>query len=359
MKKINKVFIIAEAGVNHNGKIKLAKKLIEKSKEAGADAIKFQLYSTDEIASTGLKLAAYQKKNTDNSDNQYDMLKKYEISLDFVREIKRHCKKINIDFMVSVFDNKSLNILNKINYKNFIKIPSGELNNYFLLRSIKNSKYKLILSTGMSNFEDIVNSINFISKRKIFSYKKKNDTIQIINKKFHASLKKKIHLLHCVTDYPAPSKFLNLNVISEIKNLTKLNIGFSDHSEGIDASVYAVFCGARIIEKHITLDRNLSGPDHKASLNPQLFKLMVSKIRAAENILGSYKKKIQFCEIKNIKSVRKVVVAKKIIKKGKKFTWNNLSSKRTGLEGIDIKDVIKLIGKKAIKDYIKNQIIKI
>ena len=191
MKKINKVFIIAEAGVNHNGKIKLAKKLIEKSKEAGADAIKFQLYSTDEIASTGLKLAAYQKKNTDNSDNQYDMLKKYEISLDFVREIKRHCKKINIDFMVSVFDNKSLNILNKINYKNFIKIPSGELNNYFLLRSIKNSKYKLILSTGMSNFEDIVNSINFISKRKIFNYKKKNDTIQIINKKFHASLKKK------------------------------------------------------------------------------------------------------------------------------------------------------------------------
>ena len=354
----NKVFIIAEVGVNHNGKINLAKKLIEKSKQAGADAIKFQLYSTDEIASKNLKLAKYQKKNTKNIKNQYEMLKKYEISLNFVKKIKKYCKKFNIKFMVSVFDVKSLSILKKINYRNFIKIPSGELNNYFLLRSINYLKNKFIISTGMSNFEDIVNSVNFLSKTKVFRYDKKKNSIKILNKQSLTLMQKKIHLLHCVTDYPASLKYLNLNVISKIKNLTKLNVGFSDHSEGIDAAVYAVYCGARIIEKHITLDNNLSGPDHIASLNPQLFTSMVLKIRAAESILGSFEKKPQPCEIKNIKAVRKIIVANKSIKKAEKFNWDNISSKRTGLNGIDVKNVINLIGKKSNNNYLKHQIIK-
>lgn len=353
----NKVFIIAEAGVNHNGQLKLAKKLIEKSKQAGADAVKFQLYNTDEIASTNLKLAKYQKQNTKNNQNQYQMLKKYEISIDFVKKLKKFCEKIDIEFMLSIFDNKSLRILNSIGYKNFIKIPSGEINNYFLLRSIKYSKFKFIISTGMSNLEDIVNSINFLTKTKIYKFIKKKNSIQILNKKAVNLIQKKIHLLHCVTDYPTSLEYLNLNVINSIKNMMKLNVGFSDHTGGVDAAVYAVFCGAKIIEKHITLDNNLSGPDHIASLNPKSFSLMVSKIRAAETILGDPIKKIQSCEINNIQAVRKIIVAKKNIKKGQIFSWNNLISKRTGLKGINVKNVNMLIGKKAKKNYIKDQII--
>ena len=351
----DKVYIIAEAGVNHNGKLNLAKQLIEKAKFAGADAVKFQLYNTNEIASHNSQLASYQKKNTSKIRNQFELLKKYEISVQFVKYLKTYCKKLNIDFMLSVYDNESLKILKKIQYKNFIKIPSGEINNHFLLRSIEFSNNKFIISTGMSDNVEIINSINSISKSEVYSFDKKKNKIKILSNKLLSKIQKKIYLLHCVTDYPADIKYLNLNAIKTIRNNTKLDVGFSDHSIGISAAVGSVYCGAKIIEKHLTLNKKLKGPDHRASLNPKDFKLMVSKIREAEKILGSSKKNIQKCEIKNKKAVRKIVVAKNDINKGEKFSWNNLTAKRSGLRGLEVGNVALLIGKKAKKNYKKDR----
>ena len=351
------VYVIAEAGVNHNGKLQLAKKLVKTAKKVGANAVKFQLYNTEELATQSSKLANYQKKNVKNTKSQFELLKKYELSKSFLKAIKNHCHKIKIDFMLSIFDNQSLKMLNEIKYRNVIKIPSGEINNYFLLKEVNFKKNKFIISTGMSDYEDIVNCINTISKRKVYSFDKKKNRLKILNNKFLNLIKKKITLLHCTTDYPAAHKHLNLSVIKAMKNDFKINIGFSDHSKGIDASVGSVYCGASVIEKHLTLNNSLKGPDHIASLNPRNFKLMIDKVRQAEVVMGNNIKKSQICESNNKKAVRKILITKKTIKKGEKFSWKNLTAKRSGSKGFEVSKVHLLIGKKAKIYYNKNQII--
>jgi sialic acid synthase SpsE len=355
-KSQNRVYIIAEIGVNHNGKISIAKKLIDKAKKVGADAVKFQLYSTKDTVTKYSYLAPYQKRNTKLFDNQYDLLLKYEIKKNFILNLKQYCKKKKIDFLVSVFDTKSLKILEKLKYKNFIKIPSGEIINSFLLKSLNINKHKLIISTGMSNNDEIVNCLNLICKKKVYKLKKDN-SVQLLEKKMIKKLKNKIFLLHCVTDYSAKKEFLNLNIIHKMSENFKLVIGFSDHSSGINASVGSVYAGAKIIEKHITLDKKSEGPDHLASSLPQEFKIMVERIREAELILGNNIKKIQTCEIKNKIAVRKSIVAKKNININNYFTWNNLTSKRTKKEGLNPMKIKQLLNKKAKKNFLKDELI--
>ena len=332
-----KTFIIAEAGVNHNGNIKFAYQLIDAAKKAGADAVKFQIFKTENYIIKKAKLAEYQKKNVKTTDNQFDLIKKYELSENQIVKIIRYCKKKRILIIFSPFDIWGIDFLIKKKFK-IIKIPSGEIASYNYLKYLAKFNRKLILSTGMAKINEIKRAVNHLVK--------------------NGTKRKNISILQCNTEYPTPVEDLNLNVIPYLKKMFKLNIGLSDHSEGIIAPIVAISNGAKIIEKHITLDKKMLGPDHKASLEPKEFYNMVKNIRIAEISLGSKFKKISKSEKKNIKIARKSIVAKKNIFKGDKFTFLNLTEKRTG-KGKGTFKIVKLIGKKSSRNYKRDQIINI
>lgn len=347
-----KINIIAEIGVNHNGNINLAKKLIKSAKKCGADFVKFQNWKAEDLVTEKAEMANYQIKNTKKNIKQLDLLKPLELSKKNYYEIENFAKKNKIKFLSSPFDEKSFEFLaNKINSK-IIKIPSGEINNYLMLSKVRLNKHKILLSTGMSTLKEITNTLNFIAKRKIYHFK--NGKVRINNKKKIKYLRKKICVLHCVTDYPVNEKFANLKAIKTLSNSFQLPVGYSDHTLGTCAPLIAASLGSVFIEKHITLDKSFTGPDHKASLIPSEFKKMVQMIRSFEKMFGNGIKKPQKCEIRNIKVAKKSIVAKKKIKKGELFTINNITVKRPA-GGKNPSHFFKILGKTAKKNYMKDQ----
>jgi|688.fasta_scaffold31467_2 N,N'-diacetyllegionaminate synthase len=329
------VFFIAEAGVNHNGSLKIAKKLIDIASKAGADAIKFQTFKTKNLLIKTAPSMLHQK-NFNNKISQYEMLKKLEISYDDFKILNKYCKKKKIIFMSTAFDIESLYFLKRINMKTF-KVPSSELNNFQYLKVLSSFNANIILSTGMSYLKEVKNSINFLRKNK-----------QNI---------KKVSLLHCTSQYPAEFKDLNLLAIHTLKKSFNLNVGYSDHSHGIMAPIAAVSMGCKIIEKHFTLSRKMKGPDHKASLEPHELENLIKEIRNLEKSFGDGKKIPRYCELNNRKMARKSIVANKDIKRGEKFSFENITTKRPGT-GITADKYFIYIKKKSKKNYKNNQIIK-
>ena len=327
------VFIIAEAGVNHNGSLEFAKKLVDAAVEAGADAVKFQTFKAENLVSKEAKKAEYQVKNTGNNESQYDMLKKLELGFDEFIELKRYCDEKGIMFLSTPFDFESIEFLDKLGLEIF-KIPSGEITNYPYLREIAKLKKRVILSTGMANLCEIEQAVDVIEK--------------------YGTNRENIIILHANTEYPTPMEDVNLKAMLTIKEAFKVNVGYSDHTLGIEVPVAAVAMGAVVIEKHFTLDKNMEGPDHKASLEPDELKAMVKAIRNIETALGNGIKKPSKSESKNIEIARKVVVAKKDIKKGEKFSEDNLTVKRAG-KGISPMRWEEIIGRSADKDYKKDE----
>jgi N,N'-diacetyllegionaminate synthase len=335
MKNINKTFIIAEAGINHNGSLKKALKLIDAAASAGANAIKFQTFQAENLATDYAPKARYQKYKSAKKENQFQMLKKLEFTDIMHRTCLKKCKKKKIIFMSSAFDIESLNYLNKFNLSYF-KVPSGEIVNTPYLEVLGKIRKKVILSTGMSSIYEIKKAIKtLITNGTKISF---------------------ITLMQCTSAYPAPYDEINLNVIATLRDRFKLNIGFSDHSLGVQASIAAVALGAKIIEKHLTLNKKLKGPDHKASLDPGEFKFMVQSIRIVEKTLGDKKKKITKSEKENIYIVRKSIVASTRIEKNEKFSNLNITCKRPGT-GISPLLFKKIIGRKSIKNFNKDDLI--
>lgn len=332
---MNKVLIIAEAGVNHNGSIEIAKKLIDKAAEAKADVIKFQTFTADSLVNKNVKKAEYQQKTGNSQESQYDMLKRLELDVDMHKELITYCNKKKIKFLSTPFDLESIDLLNDLGM-DIYKIPSGEVTNYPYLKKIAKLKKTIIMSTGMCTLEEV------------------RDALKVLKENGASDIK----LLHCNTEYPTPMKDVNLKAMVTMKNEFNLEIGYSDHTKGIEVPIAAVALGATIIEKHFTLDRNMEGPDHKASLEPEELKEMVHSIRNIELALGSGEKKPSESEMKNINVVRKFIVAKENIKKGEKFTEYNITCKRTG-KGISAMQWNKVINKIANKNYVKEDIIEI
>ena len=328
-----KTFIIAEAGVNHNGDIELAKKLIDVAVEAGADAVKFQTFKAEEVISEYAPMAEYQRKNIGEEESQLDMVKKLELTYEDFEELKEYCDRKGIMFLSTPFDINSARFLKDLGLEIF-KIPSGEITNYPLLKEIGSYKKKIILSTGMADLGEIEDALDILMEN---GAKKENITV-----------------LHCNTEYPTPFEDVNLKAMLTIKEAFKINIGYSDHTLGIEVPIASVALGATVIEKHFTLDKNLPGPDHKASLEPQELKEMVKAIRNIEKSLGNGIKKPSKSEVKNINIARKSIVARKNIKKGDVFTEENLITKRPG-NGISPMMWKEIIGKKASKDIPKDK----
>ena len=328
MKK-NKTIIIAEAGINHNGSLKRAIKMIKIAKECNADFIKFQTAVPSLVVKKNAKKANYQKTNLNDNETQLNMITKLHLPLSNYKILKDECKKKSIGFLSSPFDLKSISYLNSIGCK-YVKIPSGEINNYPFLKKIAKYKFKIILSTGMSKLYEIKDALKIFYKFKI---KKQN-----------------IILLHCNSAYPTPYIDVNLSVIESLKNKFNLEVGFSDHTQGNLAAISAVVLGAKVIEKHFTLNRNLKGPDHQSSLNPKEFKEMVIQIRNVETLIGDPLKKVTTSEKENLKIVRKSIVAKIDINKGEIFSESNLTTKRPGT-GISPMKWDLIIGTKSKKNY--------
>ena len=323
---MKKIKIIAEVGVNHNGRISLAKKLIKHAKNAGADFVKFQSFVSDKLVTDKANKAKYQKK-FDNKESQKEMLKKYELSLSQLLILKKFSKKVGIKFMLSVFDVKSLNNLRLLKL-DIVKIPSGELNNFELLERIVKYNLEIILSTGMSNYNEISKTVNYLKKK----------------------IKKKITILHCISSYPTKPQDVQINNILTIKKKFKTEIGFSDHTDSYEAAVAATVLGASVIEKHLTINRRMKGPDHSSSLDPKQFLHFVKSIRNTEKIIIKKSYKISLDEIQNSKIVKKSIVAKIRIKKGEKFTRNNITTKRPD-NGISASNWFKVLNKTAKKNF--------
>ena len=323
------VFIIAEAGVNHNGSIELAYQLVDVAIESGVDAIKFQSFKADNLALKGTKKADYQKQISNSSESQFDMLKKLELDVDDHKNLINYCSEKGITFLSSPFDNESIDLLNELKLQIF-KIPSGEINNLPYLRRIGKLGKQIILSTGMSTIIEI------------------NEALQILMNA--GTPKNNITILHSNTMYPTPMMDVNLKAMETIRKKFNISVGYSDHTLGIEVDIAAVALGATVIEKHFTLDKKMDGPDHKASLNPSELKSMVRSIRNIEKALGNGIKNITQSEKNNITVVRKSIVAKKEIKKGEVFSDKNLTTKRPAL-GISPMKWDSIIGKIAKIDY--------
>ena len=327
--KFSRVFIIAEAGVNHNGSIDLAKKLIDVASAAGVDAVKFQTFKAENLATKNAEKANYQRARTDQKENQFSMLKKLEMSKEMHLELIDYTKNKNIEFLSSPFDHDSIDLLNDLGLELF-KIPSGEINNLPYLKHIGKLNKKIILSTGMSNMDEIKNALDIL----INSGTKKNNII----------------VLHANTEYPTPIEDVNLRAMVNIGKELNVDFGYSDHTLGIEVDIAAVALGASCIEKHFTLDCDMEGPDHKASLEPYQLRDMVQAIRNTELALGNGVKKPSKSELSNIEIVRKSIIAKTKIKKGDIFKENNLTIKRPG-GGISPMKWDDILGTKATKDY--------
>ena len=321
------VYIIAEAGVNHNGKLDLALKLCDAAKEAGVDAVKFQTWKTENIVTAQARQAAYQTENTGVEESQFDMLKKLELSYDHFRYIQDYCKKIGIDFLSTPDEEESLEFLVSLGLP-FIKVGSGEVTNIPYLRKIASCGKPVILSTGMSTLAQVATAYDTLLKAGAPT----------------------VSLLHCTTNYPCPYDEVNLRAMQTLKDAFKCQVGYSDHTMGTEIPVAAVAMGAEIIEKHFTLDRTMEGPDHKASLEPAELKLMVEQIRHIEVALGDGIKRPNKSEAENAKVVQKSILAKRPIKMGETLTEEMLTVKRAGA-GISASLWDNVIGAYAIKDF--------
>ncbi|EOB1665289.1 N-acetylneuraminate synthase [Campylobacter upsaliensis] len=330
---MKKVLIIAEAGVNHNGDINLAKKLIEQAAKAGADVVKFQTFKANSCVSVSAKKAKYQLETTAKEESQLEMIKKLELSYESHFELMKHCKKHGIAFLSTPFDLESVEFLRGLDLPYF-KIPSGEITNLPYLKAVAKCKKKVLLSTGMANLGEIEAALTIL---------RKNGT-------------RNITLLHCNTEYPTPFEDVNLNALKTLKEAFKLEVGYSDHTEGIVASLGAVALGAVVIEKHFTLDKTMEGPDHRASLEFEELRALCKGIRELEKALGSGIKKASKSEAKNKIIARKSLVAKREIQKGEKFSEENLTTKRPG-SGISAMRYEEYLGKRALKTYKKDELI--
>lgn len=330
-----RTFIIAEAGVNHNGRIDLAKRMIDAAVQANADAIKFQTFAPEKIVSKQAPKAEYQKKTTDRKESQLEMLKKLALDVDAHRELVGYCKKRGIIFLSTPFDLESIDLLNNLGLEIF-KIPSGEITNLPYLRKIGSLKKKIIMSTGMADMKEIGKAMQILIEA--------------------GASKRNITLLHCNTEYPTPFKDVNLLAMITMQNTLGVRVGYSDHTLGIEMPVAAVALGAKLIEKHFTLDREMEGPDHKASLEPQELEAMVTAIRNVEIALGNGTKKPSSSEVKNRAIARKSIVASREIKKGDVFTEKNITSKRPGT-GISPMKWYDVIGRKAKRNFKADELI--
>ena len=322
----DRVFIIAEAGVNHNGDIRLAYKLVDAAKEAGADAVKFQTFKAENVVSKLADKAEYQKKATGSDKSQSEMIKKLELSFNDFVKLKKYCDKKGIMFLSTPFDHQSIDFL--YNLIDIYKIPSGEITNYPYLKHIASKNKPIIMSTGMANLGEIEEAIN---------------TIKSVNSKAEISL------LHCTTNYPTTYEEVNLKAMQTLAFAFKLPVGYSDHTLGIEVPIAAVAMGAKIIEKHFTLDKKLPGPDHKASLEPDELKEMVKAIRNIEMALGDGIKKPNKSEIEIMKVARRSLVATKDIRAGEVIKESDIAIKRPGT-GIPPKFREIIIGMKLIRN---------
>nr|WP_297705531.1 N-acetylneuraminate synthase [uncultured Butyrivibrio sp.] len=328
------VYIIAEAGVNHNGSYELACRLVDAAKTAGADCIKFQTFKTKNLVSDNAKKAEYQRKITGDG-SQSDMLRKLELSYDEFLGLKEYCGKVGITFLSTPFDLDSIAFLNSIDMP-FWKIPSGEITNYPYLVAIARTGKPVVMSTGMCNMKEIEDAISVLRDNGA------ND----------------IKLLHCNTEYPTPYEDVNLKVMKTMNEAFKVEVGYSDHTNGIEVPIAAVALGATVIEKHFTLDRNMEGPDHKASLEPDELAAMVTSIRNIEKAMGNGIKEPSNSEVKNIKAARKSIVAKRNIKAGEVLDERNLTTKRPGT-GISPMRWNEVIGTRAIRDFDEDESIEV
>lgn len=353
------VYIIAEAGVNHDGSLDMAKKLIDVAADAGADAVKFQTFKADELVSSTAPKAAYQKTATGTAESQREMLKKLELDEAAHRVLASHCRKRSIQFLSTPFDEDSVDLLaNRIKVP-LLKLPSGEITNGPLLLSAAQTGLPIILSTGMSTLADITAALEVLA----FGYTVKKEKPS--QKKFKAAmsssrgqriLKERVTLLHCTTDYPAPFADVNLRAMDTMREVFGLPVGFSDHTPGMIVPIAAAARGASVIEKHFTLNREFPGPDHKASLEPRELRAMVRAIRDVELALGSGEKKPAPSEKKNIIVARRSLMAARNIKKGEALTPENLTCKRPG-NGLPPLRYWEMLGKKADKDYHKDEMV--
>ena len=338
MSEMKKVLIIAEAGVNHNGSIELAKKLVDAAALAGVDYVKFQSFKAENLVSKDAKKAEYQQINmADGNDSQFTMLKKLELSPEQHIELIAYCNEKGIKFFSTAFDLESIDFLASLKL-GLWKIPSGEITNYPYLKQIALKKEPVILSTGMCDMTDIDNAIQVLLKFGV--------------------TKEQITVLHCNTEYPTPMHDVNLNAMKAIADKFKINIGYSDHTKGIEVPIAAVALGATVIEKHFTLDKTMEGPDHKASLEPQELIAMTTAIRNIEMALGSGEKKVTSSEINNKSVARKSIVASQYIQVGDVLTESNLTVKRPGT-GISPMLWENVLGTKATKSYQPDELIEL
>ena len=335
---MNQTIIIAEAGVNHNGSMTLAKQLVDVATLAGVDYVKFQTFKAENVVVKTARKAAYQQTNMSGTDSsQYQMLKTLELSREQHNELKDYCNFKSIKFLSTAFDLESVEFLSTLRL-GLWKIPSGEITNYPYLKRIAKENQHVILSTGMSTIEEIQTAVNVLIK--------------------HGTAKKKITVLHCNTQYPTPIQDVNLLAMQNIAREMGVEVGYSDHTLGIEISIAAVALGARVIEKHFTLNRNMEGPDHKASLEPDELKAMVTAIRNVEKALGSSEKKVSASESENKNVARKSIVAAQFIANGELFTEENLSVKRPG-NGISPMLWESIIGKTAMRDFQEDELIEL
>ena len=325
------VYIIAEAGVNHNGRLDLALKLCDAAKEAGVDAVKFQTWKTEKIGTKSAAKAAYQEENTGCDQSQFEMLKELELSYTDFEKINDYCKKIGVQFLSTPDEEESLDFLCSMNLP-FVKIGSGEVTNIPYLRVIGSKHQKIVISTGMSTLADVEKAYNTLME----------------------SGAKEVAMLHCTTNYPCPYEEVNLQAMQTMKAAFKCQVGYSDHTMGIEVPIAAVAMGAEIIEKHFTLDRTMDGPDHQASLEPQELKQMVKSIRNIEQSMGDGIKRPNASEQKNAEVVLKRIIAKEPIKKGDILSENNLTLLRSS-DGIPAKFWDLVVNRLARRDYQKDE----
>ncbi len=326
-------FIIAEAGVNHNGDMNLAKKLVDAALMIGVDAVKFQAFKTEELILNDVEKASYQKRTTGESETQFGMLKKLELTKEQYIELKNYCDSKRIMFLITPFDDVSLDELDALNLSAY-KVSSTDITNIpFLIKIAKKGK-PIILSTGMCYMEEVEIALEAIHK-----------------------FNKDIIVLHCTANYPVPDDEVHLNVLNTFKERFDSLIGYSDHSVGIGASPYALPLGAKVLEKHFTLDKTMQGPDHEASLDVDEFQNYVKEIRKVEKFLGTTLKSPQLSEINTRKSLQKSLIAKRNIKAGETFTEENMMAKRSGGKGISPIYAQTILGRKAVKNFEANEII--
>lgn len=332
---MKKTLIIAEAGVNHNGDLNLAKKLIEEAAKAGADVVKFQSFKAELCASRAAVQADYQSKNTGLCESQVAMLKRLELPKGAEEELLRHCEKCGVEFLSTAGDLESLELVMKMGLK-WLKIPSGELTDLPYLKAVARFGGEILLSTGMATLGEVEAAIDVLEKS--------------------GAKRENITLLHCTSEYPTPFEEVNLRALKTLRKAFKLKVGFSDHSEGIAAALGAAALGARVIEKHFTLDKTMSGPDHLASLEPYELKALCDGVRQIERAMGDGIKRASKSEAKNINIVRKSLVAKVAIKKGEIFSEANLTTKRPG-SGVSAMLYDAYLGRRALRDYESDELI--